>query len=195
MVLSTPIIYWLIKKLKYLFPLLLGVLWLAGLWFDVVGFSIDAFFFFSLGAYFAIYKHNFATAVKDHSVLLGALYFICILIAFITNNCDWNIYIRKLSILLGGAFALAISANYIAKDKLRVNAFLSESSFFIFAYHIIALHIVNRILIYIIPCTTDTRAVISHFLCVLIIVLGGVLLYYLLRRFFPKTTTFITGGR
>lgn len=194
-VLLTPIIYWLIKKIKYLISLFLGILWLAGLWFDVVGLSIDAFFFFSIGAYFAICKHNFVTAIKDHSVLLGTLYFICILIAFITNSYDWNIYIRRASILLGMAFVLAISAKYLAEGKLHINTFLTESSFFIFAYHAIALPIVKRILTYIAPCTTDIHAVILYFLWALIIVLGGLLLYYLLRRCLPKTTAFITGGR
>lgn len=191
----TPVIYWLTKKLKYLFSILLGILWLTGCWFDVTGLSLDAFLFFSLGAYFSISKYNFVIATKSYSVFLGVLYLVCVIIAFNTRAYDWNIYIRRIDILLGIVFVLAISAKYIAKGKLHVNSFLSEGSFFIFAYHAIALPIVRRILTYIIPCTTDIRAVILYFLWALIIVLGGLLLYYLLRRYLPKTTAFITGGR
>lgn len=194
-VLFTPFIYWLNKKLNYFFPLLLGLLWLMGWWFNVTGFNIDAFFFFSLGAYFSITKKNFVEITKPYASLLGILYLIFVIITFCTKSYECVIYIKRVSILLGIAFSVAISAVYIEKGTWKVNTFLTESSFFIYAYHIIALPIIRRILLFIIPCTTDLRATMLYFLWATISILVGLVLYYFLKKWLPRTTAFITGGR
>ncbi|MBR5593423.1 MAG: acyltransferase [Bacteroidaceae bacterium] len=194
-VLFTPLIHLLTKKFGCLLPLLLGILWLMGLSFKTVGFSINAFFFFTLGAYFSITRRNFVELVKPRVVFLGILYLLLVIIVFCTKSYDWVMYVKRASILLGIVFAIAVSAVYIAKGKWKVNTFLAESSFFIFAYHIIAIPIIRRVLLFIIPCTTDLRATILYFLLAAIAIIIGLILYYFLKKWFPKTTALITGGR
>lgn len=194
-VLFTPIIYWLTKKFDYLFPLLLGFLWLMGWWSNVTGFKIDAFFFFTLGAYFSITKKSFVELVKSCVGLLGILYLVFVAITFYTKSYDWVIYVKRVSILLGVAFTIALSAVYIEKGKWKVNTFLTESSFFIYACHIIALPIIRRLLLSVIPCTTDVRATILYFLWAAIAIVVGLVVYYILKKWLPRTTALITGGR
>ena len=194
-VLFTPLIHWLTKKFGCLLPLLFGIFWLMGWWFKTAGFSINAFFFFTLGAYFSITRRNFVELVKPHVVFLGILYLILVIIVFCAKSYDWVIYVKRVSILLGIVFAIAVSAVYIAKGKWKVNTFLAESSFFIYAYHIIALPTILRVLLFIIPCTTDFRATILYFLWAATAIFIGLILYYFLKKWLPKTTAFITGGR
>lgn len=193
-VIITPILYYSIKKLGYLFPLILGILWLIGLWPDII-FTIDALFFFSLGAYFSVTKRNFVELIKPHVISAGVLYLILVVLTFSTKSHEWVRYVKYMSILLGIAFAISLSAVLIQKNKWRDNALLANSSFFIYAYHIIAIPIIRRILFSIIPCTTDIHATVLYFTLTVIIAVMGILLYILFKKTLPQTTRLITGGR
>ena len=194
-VLFTPFIWVLTKYLNYILPVVLCSLWLIGCWFNNLVISLDAIFFFTLGAYFSITEKNFVNLIKSRAMLLGILYLISVVIIFYTKSFDWVIYVRKVNILLGGAFTIALSSICIESGKWKLKPFLTESSFFIYAYHIIALPIIRRVLFYIIPCSTDVRATILYFLWAFITIVIGLLLYYSLKKWMPKTTAFITGGR
>lgn len=194
-VLFTPFIYWLTQKMHYSFSLLLGFLWFMGWWFDVVGFGIDALFFFSLGAYFSIANKSFVGRIKTYTLPLGLLFLALIVMSYCTSNYGWNIYMYRACVLLGVVFAIAWVAAKIERRKWTENTFLSESSFFVFAYHLIAIPIVKRILFSVIPCTTDLLAVALYFLWAALVVVLGLLLYWLSKKCFPKITAIVTGGR
>ena len=194
-VLFTPIIYWLTKKLNYYFPLLLGVLWFMRWWFNVSGFSIDAFFFFALGAYFSIKKKNFVELLKPYMVLWGISYVVFVAITFCFRDYDWIAYTKRASIVLGIAFVIALSALCIKTNKWKLNEFLSESSFFIYAYHVIALPIIIRVLWLFIPVESDLYVTILYFVWAALAIVIGLVAYYILKRWFPTMTAFITGGR
>ena len=194
-VLFTPFIYWLNKKLDYLLSLFLGLLWMAGWWFNVVGPGIDALFFFTLGAYFSISNKSFVDVVKPYYVFLITLYFVLVITTFTVKSFDWVVYFKRLSIMVGAACTIAWSAKYIERGKWTVNKYLSESSFFVYAYHIIALPIIRRVLFFVIPCTTSIRATILYFLWATITVIVGLALYYFSKKLLPRTIAFVTGGR
>lgn len=194
-VLFTPLIYWLIKNVGYLLPSILGIFWITQTSLNIVGFSTEAFFFFSVGSYFSINKRNFTELVKSHTTLLGIIYLLFVIITFLTKDFSWSIYLKRISILIGTPFAIAISASLIEQRKWRVNRFLDESSFFIYAYHIIVLPIVFRFLTAIIPCTSDIRATILYFLWATTVIGVGLIIYYCMERCLPKTTALITGGK
>ena len=194
-VLLTPFIYWLTKWCKHILPITLCILWLIGCWFNTIVLSLDAVFFFTLGAYFSITKKNFLNLVKSRAMLLGILYLISVVIIFYTKSFDSVAYVKRISILLGGTFAIALSAICIESDKWKINTFLTKSSFFIYAYHVIALPIIRRVLFFIIPCTTGVRATILYFLWAIITIVVGLILFCSLNKLMPKTTAFITGGR
>lgn len=194
-VLFSPLIYWLTKKTKHYFPLTLCILWLMQWWFKIKGISIEAFFFFSLGGYFSITKKNFVELVKNKLSVLTMLYFILVLATLLLRNCEYVLYIRRLSIVAGVPFIVSLTANCIERKKWKVNSFLEESSFFIYAYHIIAMRTLEGIFFSILPTTTEIKATILYFLFSFLLVLIGLGLYALLKRFLPKTTAFITGGR
>lgn len=194
-ILFTPLIYWLTKKIGYLLPLILGILWMTQVSLSIVGFSTEAFFFFTVGSFFSIKKKNFTELVKSHATLLGIIYIVFVSITLLTKDFIWSIYIKRISILIGIPFAIAISASLIEQGKWRVNHFLEESSFFIYAYHIIVLPIVFRLLTSVIPCTSDIRATLLYFLWATTVIGVGLIIYYCLKKCLPKTTALLTGGK
>lgn len=194
-VLFSPLIYWLIKKVSYLLPSILGIFWLTQTSLNIAGFSTEAFFFFSVGSYFSINKKNFTELVKSHATLLGIIYLLFVAITFLTKDFSWSIYLKRISILIGIPFTIAITASFIGQGKWHVNRFLEESSFFIYAYHIIVLPIIFRFLTSIIHCTSDIRATILYFLWATTVICVGLIIYYCMKRCLPKTTALLTGGK
>lgn len=191
-VLLSPIIYWLTKKLHIYFVIALATLWITNYWPLITGINIAALFFFSLGAYFSIYKKNFVEFLKPHTLLLGFAYLLTIVPILIAQEPNFN-PLRRLGILFGMGFIISLAARYISTGKWRMNKFLSESSFFIFAYHILAIRIIEAIVSF--SFQKDIMCAALYIAKSGFIVVAGLGIYYLLKRFMPRFTSFITGGR
>lgn len=194
-VLFTPFIYWMIRKFSYLLVLLLGFLWLMAFWDNGSGFPISAFFFFSWGGYFSLSKKNFIEIVQPHTLLLGIGYFILAALAFQFRDYEWAVYLKQINVIWGSTFIIALTSYYMSKGQWKINRFLSESSFFIYAYHVVALPIIRRFLQLFIPSNSDLDATIFYFVWGVLSVVIGLIGYYILKRWVPKPLAFITGGR
>ena len=188
----SPIIYWLIKRLKIVFPLILGVLWLFS---SSICWKFEAFFFFSLGAFFSINKKCFADLVKPHLLVLGVIYLLLVITTFCVKDFDFWIYIRRISVVIGMGFVVSLVAKFIANGKWKENKFLTTSSFFLYLHHAILLPLYKKVLITIIPPTCDANMIILYFLWAILTIIIGLGLYYIIKRLLPKTTLFLMGGR
>lgn len=190
MVLS-PIIFLGIRYLKCYFVLLLGIFWITNIWFDISGFSISAFFFFSAGAFFNITKINFVDFLKPLTNYSMILYIII---------CGINIYFRNefmlsTGIIIGMVCAVTLTARKLEDGKWHVNNFLSESSFFIYAYHGTLIALLIKLAVKITLPDSEFELIAIYFLAPSFTILIGLGIYYLLKRYVPKFTSIITGGR
>lgn len=191
-VILSPIIYFMTRRFRLVFVVILCVLWITNCWFLLTGVNITALFFFSLGAYFSICKKNFSELLRPHTAILGILYLILIIPLFITKELTWN-PLRRVGILFGMAFWISLVSRLVATRKWRINSFLSESSFFIFAYHSVVLLLIGDIVNA--SFSTDVMCTIQYLSTAAVIVLVGLSIYYILKKWFPRFTAFITGGR
>lgn len=190
--LLSPVIYWLTKKLKFVFPLILGVLWLVN---SNVCWKLEAFFFFSLGAFFSINKRCFIDLVKSRLVVLGVAYLLMIAITFCCKDLDFWIYLRRISIVIGVGFVVSLTTKFVSEEKWKEIKFLTTGSFFLYLHHAILLPIYKNVLFAVIPPTSDLRMIVLYFLLAIITIAIGLGLYYITKRFLPKTTRFLMGGR
>ncbi len=191
-VLLSPIIYYLTKHLRAVFVLFLGLLWTTNCWFLVTGINITALFFFTLGGYFSICGKDFVKLLRPYTIPLGMLYLILIIPVFITRDLMWC-PLRRIGILFGMAFVISLASRCLANGRWRVNRFLSEGSFFIFAYHSVALLVLGDIVSF--SFSTDIMCTAFYLIKASFIVFVGLEVYYLLKRWFPRFTAIITGGR
>lgn len=195
-VLFSPLIYWLIKKLPYVILIVLGGLWIGDdRYFYSTGLNITAFFFFSAGAYFSIHRKNFLEKVSPFFSLSAVLYGLLTVIELYTRKEAWNESIHRFDILVGMVFMLALSAHFIEKGKWKVNLFLSDSSFFVYAFHGMPLALAFKFLFKLTHPHTDGLMLTLYFLSPTLVILSGLYLYYLLKKYLPKFTALITGGR
>lgn len=194
-ILFSPLIYTLLRKTHLYGVVCLGVLWMFNWWFDVAGLSITAVFFFAAGAYFSIHKKNFVKLLQPLLPVAAIIYLLLAGVALVFSTVDQEIYIRRLSILFGGILVISLSAWFIGKGRWHTNAFLADSSFFIYAYHALPLAFIFKIFFRVLRTETDGVSLALYFICPMITIGVGLGVYYLMRRFLPKITRVVTGGR
>lgn len=193
--LFSPLVYFLVKKLRHYAVVCLGILWVFGWRFDVVGFSSAAFFFFSAGAYFSIHGKNFVETMRPFLATSAALYILITIIELCFRGEAWCPYLHNMGILAGIVLAVTLTAHCLGKGTWHTNTFLSDSSFFIYAYHAMPLAFIIKFFFKMIQPHTDGMVLALYVLCPLITILVGLPLYYLLKKYLPVVTSVITGGR
>lgn len=193
-ILLSPIVYWLIKKINYGWVLLLGLLWVFNLWILYPGLNLMGIFFFALGAYLGIYKKTLLGNLKNYTILWGLLY-----VAFIVPNLlvqsEEPTILRRITILIGIAFTLSLTSRMISCNKWKVNKFLAESSFFVFASHIFSISFITPLITRLIPINHEIILILCFFATTILSSITSLLGYYIMKCFLPKTTALITGGR
>lgn len=197
-VILSPIIYYFIKYTKIYGIAILSILWIFNLWFDVVGFSIESFFFFSLGAWFSINRKDFTKVVSSLRWTSTIAYIILIVIDTylwyykITNYT----YIQNVGIIIGMITIISWTAFKLKNKKIKPNAFLSASSFFVYAYHGMPIGLLIKVYIKATtPYINEFTMIAGYLLIPIIIVSIGVGIYAILHKYLPSFTALITGGR
>lgn len=196
-ILFSPLLHFIVKYGKTLSIILLGILWTFNLGFDLPGFSISAFFFFSSGAWFSINKHDFTADFRPFRWSATLLY---LALAFLdvwlmTNKITDYPYIHNIGILAGIAAVVSWVSYGIERNRLRSNEILTQSSFFVYAYHgMPALLAVKCWVKYLSPMNEWTMAA-GFFLLPLVLIGIGIGIYTFLRKHLPTFTAVITGGR
>lgn len=129
--LITPIIYFCIKQLGIIFIIILGILSMSGYIPSVPGFNIVYLFYFCLGAYFSLTKHNWYILPKYISFIF-ATYIVIYIIQQMTN-CAYLAIVDETLLILG---ILNLTAYFTKGRNTRpINIYLSNASFFVFAIH------------------------------------------------------------
>lgn len=198
-VLLTPFIYFLIKKVGYFFVSVLGCLWVLNVWeFGIPG--TMGLFFFSLGAAMAIKGESvFDVAVRLRCI--GFLYPMLALVDILTKTCAFNIYVHNVAILSGMLFVWYWVGNLLAKYAgLKMNALLSASTFFLFAVHEPYHGKFTQLFLKMMPTPCDGLVgdvmwTVYYFLWSAIWTASIVCLFALIRKVSPRVAVFLSGGR
>lgn len=196
-VLFSPFVYFLVKYLKAIGVVMLGILWCFGLWFPLTGFSSAAFFFFSFGAWFAVHQHNFVADFKPLRLSFTFLYILIVMADIILwyKQIEGFHLIHNIGILVGLIAIVSWTAYGIQKGKLKCSALLAGSSFFIYAYHGMPIAFLVKFWVKLIQPATELTMILGYVLIPFFIVGLGLGVYLLMQKFLPRFTSFITGGR
>lgn len=198
-VILSPIIYWIIKKIPVTIAII-GILWLWEILPNVIGFKCVSIFFFSLGGWLGINKEKlyelFGLNVRQ-TIITMTLYII--IIAFSTlfwkngNTIPYN-FSHKIGILIGMIVLFNYVRYFAEQKKIVPNRFLINSSFFIYGYHGITVALVMKTYAKLVPWNEGT-IILGYFLCWIITTALGLFLYFFLMKLFPNFGNLITGER
>lgn len=200
MMLCSPVIYLIVKKLKWIiFPLLLGTN-IIGLGVPFIGFSLPAITFFTLGAYFSISEKNIFELIsgRGKSVCLIFLFVFSCKAALQFGGIQHYGIMHQLLLWSGIPFCFtlayhaATSESIIAKRTMS----LAETSFWIYCLHgQIIIWLINKELGYALVKIPYIGYTLEYVTMFGIRVIECVLLYYIFKKYLPSVLAILTGGR
>jgi putative membrane protein len=200
----SPIIYLLVKYIKWLYIAILVVLWLEVFGFQIPFLDNKSILFFSLGAFIAI--NNQGILLKKYN---NNLLYICVLgwLLFVIAETIINTYysvghisalmLLKINTLWGG-YSVWVAYDLFFKNKEKLNnnlGKLSSYTFFIYLYHEPLLNIVKQGLLYFAGGDKVFLRLIVYFISPAIAVMLCVLVAQLLQKYILSIYKIITGGR
>ena len=194
-IILTPLIFFYVKYIKSLGLLLLCVLWYFNWWFKISGFSIEALFFFTAGAWFSINDRILVVDFRNFKVLSLVSYPLIVIIDLLTKKYEVNIFIHNLGIIFGICFWINTVSYLLIKNKVKPNFFLSKASFWVFAFHEPLMTIVKKTTFLIVKPQNDILLTILYFAIVVAVIFLSLILYCCFQRVIPTFLRIITGGR
>ena len=195
-VLLSPLLYWLIKKLKFWAVVLWGLL--AYVISPVVapngtylGMVLDACFFFSWGDYYSITKQNLVVAMRKLKWVPYIYLPLSFLDTYLYNN---NMLVHYGSIPLGAITAIIFMSYLLEKGKVKENHLLSDSSFFIFCMHMVFMWEMGKAVFMLLHLKDEPLTLLIFFFAmVTLTVLIGLATFVFLKRYAPKFCALLTG--
>ena len=200
----SPLIYFAIRRFKIYVLLVLFFAFISRIWTLIPGFHINAFFFFTLGAYFALNRLNIIFLVNKYRSFLIIVCFILLILMTIFNGgytvIGQNIY--PFFILTGVFTSFLIGSICILKFNIRPNKSLVSSCFFIYAFHTVTipsvgspLGISKKIMCYVVPGSSVIKDILCFLFSPFVTVLICVFVLVIARRFLPQLTLFFSGNK
>jgi fucose 4-O-acetylase-like acetyltransferase len=184
-----------IKKLVDGFPfgtiVLFFVLWTSNINIYIV--STEALLFFALGYYAIKYSLNYKNFdnIKNRDIVIIYIITITLELYFM----EYVTIIHKLNIIIGSILGIKLTYNFM-NSKIIYNKllWLEKYAFFVYAIHGIALAVIQKLSVKIIPMH-DGWILLQYFSVNTIGIIIFVLIGVIIRKLAPKLYGVLTGGR
>lgn len=193
--LLSPIIYLLVKHLKFIGVMLLGTLWLSGISSGIPGLSTTALFFFSVGAVFSVHNLNMVESLYPLRKAATISYVALVICDLLTLNMIGHSYIHNLGIIAGCTCMITLTAWGLQKGMWHIKDWLAGCSFFIFAFHGMPLALIIKVCIKFIPIHHEAIAIAIYLGSTILVIVLAIMLYLFMRRYLPRLLAILTGGR
>lgn len=200
MVVISPIIYILIRRMRGWFVTLLSLVWFfSPILFplgDYRGLFIIALFFFSWGAFYSIQKENIVLLFRKYKFLCF-VYLVFAIVNTLIRNMNYNVFVDNTGIIIGVISSFVIASYWIEYRGGKVNLLLANSSFFIFALHQMFLGDIARFafIMFNIPENNPFIMLVFYFVVPIFTIFLCYTLYKCLKLFTPLLCSLLTGGR
>lgn len=197
-VVIAPVIYWLVKYLKYYYVFILAFCYVSKIWFDIPGLSITAIFFFSLGAFYSIRGINLVMEFKKIKLIsfVGGVPLLLITIYFDGNNTAIGFLLYPFFIIMGVCATFNLAVCLVESGKVKVYPVLSKSAFFIYATHALLVLFVSQLICSkILYWNNPVILTLRYFLTPVLAVGICLTLYFVMKKRVPKLLGVLTGGR
>lgn len=191
----SPLIYAFVKNTKQYGLYILGALFLLNIWIPLEGFSVIGFFFYSIGAYYAISRKGIAESFKKFSPFAYALAVALLSGLLVTFGRHWSAQYILRCFQIVGVISIFNIAVRLAKNGGNPVSRLADSSFFIYASHIFLLTAIAFILSKIIPGTSQLLLAIKYLLAPALTIVICDTLFQIMKRVCPQFLSIICGNR
>ncbi len=198
MVILSPVVYWLIKRLRLIYILLLLAVYLADI--RPSGYSatiVSAALFFSMGAYFSIMKQDFTQVLWRWKYVILPLAAVLMIFQTFTGSLmgDGTSKMIHLWLEVVQVFAFIITASYFCRYRrlYEWNKRLAATSFFIYAFHFSIIHYVKIIICKLTPMADMWyMQTIDYLLVPIVCVAICIAVYKAGKRWVPRMMSLLT---
>lgn len=196
-VLLSPLVYIFIKQFKLYGLVLLGILWCLGSWSDIAGFSITAFFFFAFGSYYAINRIVFIKKFYNLCIPFTIIYLLIITlnVFILSKHTELLYFTHNMGIIFGLISAISWIYHGITRYGFKLSKNLTNSSFFIYAFHAIPLMLFVKCYVKYVHPQTEFFMIIGYIFIPIGTILFCIAISLLVHKYIPRLASFITGGR
>jgi len=198
-VVCTPLLYRLLKWAGIRAVVGLGLLWFTtGYWeLGHANQLMDAYFFFSWGAYLSIHRKDMLD-VFGRYFKLSLWTYPLLALSYILAMHYWpeaTFTIKRLNILAGLLFAYNMATWLLDQNICKPNAFLAASSFFVYITHSLICSRLCRILFILIQPESDISILGVYTMAVILTTALLLSAFYLLKRYTPRLLKVLTGRK
>lgn len=195
-VITTPIIYQGIKRLKEFYIIPLGILYLISYYTGRHTMIISAYFFFSWGAYMSVQGVDFIKLFQKYGLISIVIYLLCsttylgtIDYKQITTTC------KLISTIAFPIVAFYIAQYLIINRNAKNSVFLSSGSFFIYITHCLLVHRVTKVLFMLLLPSGDIAVCTTYMLSCATTMSVLLFSFLILRKYCPKLLKVMTGRK
>lgn len=198
----TPLIFYCVKKLRLSVVIVLLLAYVSRIWTLVPGFSITAFFFYTLGAYLSLNKVNLSVFTDRYKYMFLIPACILLIAATVFYDTVAGQNIMPFWVVSGVLALIGFVSYWVRKYDLRPNRLLVSSCFFVYAFHgayipavVSPLLFVKDMLHYAIPDNSAAEEFICYFMTPFLMALICLLVLTVCRKLMPKTTLLFSGNK
>ncbi|MFC4209928.1 acyltransferase family protein [Pedobacter lithocola] len=195
LVVIAPLLFYLIKKTKYLFLVSILIIWIFD--FNLMIIANESLFFFVLGSFISINNNQ---ALKEKITKVSFIYILLWIIILLvrTSLIQYSFestfvisLLHKIGVLIGG---LAMWSMYDTMIASKREFEIYNYSFFIFVFHEPMLSFVKKIFFYL-SNKSELLSLVIYFVAPVLVIAICLFVGSLLKRVVPKFYLFICGGR
>lgn len=134
MMILSPIFYAVIKQTGIITILLLSIAFFTVNWIDIPGFSIQAFLFFAIGAYFSIKGQSLTTFCYRYRNIIVAASLVALICSLFGSATIISAHAYKFYIFFG-IFLMFVISLVCVNRGIKPRKELVQSCFFLYAFH------------------------------------------------------------
>ena len=192
LVIISPIIFYIVKYTKLLFPVFFGLLWINA---HDSAYTFQSLTMFSLGAYFSICDKNPIEVFDKYMRLFVSAFLFLAFVDFLHLfvPVPFALPFHRLSLVTNTFFCISFLGEFLYRHHLY-SSFLSKSAFFVFCIHYP--FVTNlRPIFTMINGQSDIIHVFLYLGAVIGVTILCVLVFVLLKRMMPGLVNVVTGNR
>ena len=194
----SPLLFFLFKYTKILGVALLTLCYTTGVFITIPGFTIMAFMFFGMGAFFRMnsidstkFTYNYRRSIY---VVTAILWIVCTVLN--GHNTKQGDFVYPFYVIMGCISTINLATYLVDKKKAKMPDLFSKASFFIYLLHtILIISVVTKFAHTLFGETNPILMTISYLFVPITTVAICLLAYCVLNKYTPSLLKIITGDR
>lgn len=200
--LCAPVIYFFLKQLKAIFPMIMLLLYVTQLWTSVPGFSIHAFMFFTIGAYMALYRHKFVLFLSNSTnklITICMIAFAVLSTMLYPSSFEELRFIQQLATVFLAPTMIWLANILNSRFTLCIPKTIIDSTFFVYAVHVCGIIIApTNVVLGLekhITSSNESMLVVVYLISPFLIYGLSLFYYKISKRLFKSILPILTGNR